>query len=73
MNIGFNPNYPALHMLEALKLIANGKADSFGWDAEDIASVIVQANTLIAERSKSLTQHELSEIKTLINLVKEAA
>lgn len=73
MNIGFNPNYPALHMLEALKLIANGKADSFGWDAEDIASVIVQANTLIAERSKSLTQHELSEIKTLINSVKEAA
>lgn len=73
MIIGFNPNYPALHMREALEIIASGKEDSFGWDAEDIASVIVQANTLISECGKSLTRHELSRLNALLDLAKKAA
>ena len=70
MIIGFNPNYPALHMGEALEsVLENG--DRF--DAGDVQSIIAQANTLIAERGKSFTQYELSKLTTLLDSVKEAA
>jgi hypothetical protein len=73
MIIGFNPNYPSLHMREALEAIVSGKSDSLGWSAEDIASVVAQANTLIYQRGKSLTQHELSGLNALLDLIKKAA
>ena len=71
MIIGYNPNYPSLHMREALEAIVSRKSDSLGWSAEDIDSVVAQANTLIAERGKRLMQCELSELKALLNLVAE--
>ena len=70
MRIGFNPNYPSLHMRKALEIILSGKAVDLGWNAEDIDSVIAQANTLISERGKSLTQHELSKLNALLDSVK---
>jgi hypothetical protein len=70
MIIGFNPNYPSLHMREALEMIVSGKADHLGWDAEDIASVTVQAHTLIAERGNSFTQYELTRLSDLLADVK---
>ena len=73
MIIGFNANYPALHMREALETIASGKAVDLGWDAEDIDSVLAQAGTLISERGKSLTQCELSGLEDLLGSIKEAA
>ena len=73
MIVGYNPNYPSLHMREALEAIVSGRADSLGWSAEDIDSVVAQANTLIAESGKRLMQCELSELKALLDLVKEAA
>ena len=73
MIIGFNPNYPALHMREALEAIVSGKADQLGWNAEDIDSVVAQANTLIAERGKSMTQYGLSGLQSLLDSIKEAA
>ena len=73
MIIGFNPNYPALHMREALEAIVNGKSVDLGWDAEDIDSVVAQANTLVSERGKSFTQHELSCLNALLDSIREAA
>ena len=73
MIIGFNPNYPALHMREALEAIVSGKSVDLGWDAEDIDSVVAQANTLIAERGQSMTQYGVSELKSLLNAINEAA
>ena len=73
MIIGFNPNYPALYMREALEAIASGKSVSLGWDAEDIDSVVAQANTLISERGKSFSQYELSGLNALLDSIKEAA
>ena len=73
MIIGFNPNYPALHMREALEAIASGKSVDLGWDAEDVSSVVAQANTLISERGKSLTQYELSGLNALLGLVAEVS
>lgn len=72
MIIGLNPNYPSLHMREALEAIVSGKSDSLGWSAEDIDSVVAQANTLISERDKSLTQYELSKLNALLVLVRKA-
>ena len=71
MIVGFNPNYPSLHMREALEAIVSGKSDSFGWSAEDIDSVVAQANTLISERGKRLMQCELLELNALLVLVGE--
>ena len=73
MIIGFNPNYPALHMREALEAIVSGKADKLVWNAEDIDSVVAQANTLISERGKSMTQYELSGLQSLLDSIKETA
>jgi len=73
MIIGFNPNYPALHMREALEAIVSGKSVDLGWDAEDVSSVVAQANTLISERGKSLTQYELSGLNALLDSIREAA
>ena len=69
MIIGFNPNYPALHMFEALQSILDGD-DRF--TADEVQSVIDEANTLISERGKSFTQYELSKITALVDSVKEA-
>ena len=70
MIIGFNPNYPALHMGEALEsILENG--DRF--NADEVQSVISQANTLIAERGKSFTRYELSKLTALLDSVEEAA
>lgn len=73
MVIGFNSNYPALHIREALEAIATGKSVSLGWDAEDIDSVVAQAKTLISERGKSFSQYELSGLNALLDSIKEAA
>ena len=70
MIIGFNPDYPALHILKGLELITSGKAADFGWDADDIKDIVGQADLLISERGKSLTQHELSKLNALLDLVK---
>lgn len=73
MIIGFNPNYPSLHMREALEAIVSGKSDSLGWNDEEVASVVAQANTLIAERGKRLMPCELSMLTALLDLIKESA
>ena len=73
MIIGFNPNYPALHMREALEAIVSGESVDLGWNAEDIDSVVAQANTLISERGKSFTRYELSSLNALLRSIKEAA
>jgi len=73
MIIGFNPNYPALHMRKALEIISSGKAVDLGWNAEEIDSVVAQANTLISERGKSFTQYELSSLYALLDSIKTTA
>jgi len=70
MIIGFNPNYPALHMGEALESILES-GDRF--NANEVQLIIAQADTLLAERGKSFTQYELSKLTSLLNSVKEAA
>ena len=70
MIIGFNPDYPALHILKGLELITSGKAADFGWDADDIEDIVGQAYRLISERGNSLTQLELSNLYALLDLVK---
>jgi hypothetical protein len=69
--IGFNPNYPALHMREALETIVRGESVDLGWNADDIGYVIAQADTLIAERGKSFTQHELSSLNALLRSIRQ--
>ena len=73
MNIGFNADYPSLHMMNALELIKSGKAVNFGWNAEDVDAVLSQAATLIAEWGKMLTPSELSDLNALIVSSKEKA
>ena len=73
MIIGYNPDYPALYMREALEAIVNGKSAKLGWDAKDIDSVVAQANTLISERGNSFTQYELSSLNALLDSINEAA
>jgi hypothetical protein len=73
MNIGFNADYPSLHMMNALELIKSGKAVNLGWNAEDVDAVLSQATTLIAEREKMFTPSELSELNALVVSAKENA
>ena len=73
MNIGFNADYPSLHMMNALELIKSGKAVNLGWNAEDVDAVLSQATTLIAERKKMFTPSELSELNALVVSAKEKA
>jgi len=73
MIIGFNPNYPALHMMTALEAIVSGESKIRGWSAEDNTAVVAQAKTLIAERGKSFTQNELSRMNFLLGIIEEAA
>ena len=61
--IGFNPNYPALHMSEALASLVTGNHE---WNADQVSSIIDQAMVLIKERRKSLTRNELSELNFLL-------
>lgn len=64
--IGFNPNYPALHMSEALASLVTGNHD---WNADQVGSIIDQAMVLIKERRKSFTRNELSELRFLLGFV----
>jgi hypothetical protein len=73
MVIGFNPNYPSLHMREALEAIVSGEADILGWNAEEKASVVAQAKTLISERGESFIKAELSRMNSLLRLIEETA
>ena len=68
--VGFCPNYPSLEMSKALDSIADGR---HAWNAEEVQSIIAEADTLISERGKSLTQYELSKLNALLVLVREAA
>lgn len=61
--IGFNPNYPALHMTEALELIVSGD-NHFNHD--DVKSILNQATLLIEERSGSFTKYEFSKLNNLL-------
>jgi len=73
MVIGFNPNYPALHMREALEAIVNGESVRLGWNAEETASVVAQAKTLISERGKSFIKDDLLRMNFLLSLIEETA
>jgi len=63
--IGFNPNYPALYMCEALSSIVEV---SHCWSDDEVESIIEQAMVLINERRKSFTQYELSKLNILLGL-----
>ena len=63
--IGFNPNYPALYMREALSSIVEG---NHCWNADEVESIIEQAMVLINERRKSFTRYELSKLTALLGL-----
>ena len=73
MVIGFNPNYPSLHMREALEAIVSGESVRLGWNAEETASVVAQAKTLISERGESFIKAELSRMNSLLRLIEETA
>jgi len=60
-------------MREALEAIVSGKSVRLGWNAEEIASIVAQAKTLISERGKCLMQCELSELNALLDSVEGAA
>ena len=64
--VGFNPNYPSLHMGEALASLVTGNHD---WNADQVGSIIDQAMVLIKERRKSFTLSELSELRFLLGFV----
>ena len=64
--IGFNPNYPALHMAEALESIVEG---NHHWNADEVKIIIEQAVVLINERRKSFTQYEFSKLSALLQSV----
>ena len=63
--IGFNPNYPALHISEALSSIVE---DNHCWNSDEVESIIEQAMVLINERRKSFTRYELSNLTALLGL-----
>ena len=64
--VGFNPNYPALHMSEALASLVTGNHD---WNADQVGSIIDQAMVLIKERRRSFSQRELSKLRFLLGFV----
>ena len=64
--IGFNSNYPALQMVEALKSIMQG---NHYWNADEVESIIEQAMVLLNERRKSFTQYEFTKLNVLLGLV----
>jgi hypothetical protein len=66
--VGFNPNYPTLHMCEALKSIMAGDTN---FNHDDIESILKQGMLLIEERSGSFTRHELSELIKLLESVRK--
>jgi hypothetical protein len=70
MIIRFNANYPSLGMSKALSSVIEG---SHSWSADEVESIINQAMALLNERRKSFTQYELTKLRALLGLAKEAA
>lgn len=63
--IGFNSNYPALHMAEALEFIVEG---NHHWNADEVQSIIEQAMVLLNECRKRFTQYEFTKLTVLLGL-----